>query len=261
MQIPRFFINPEAIDTGKGFVLVSDKAIVSQITKVLRLGVDDQVDVLDGCGNIFRCELCDLPKRNGGTKSSIVARIKEKRLALGDASVAITVGLSLLKNDRFEWAIEKMTELGVAKIVPLMLSRSIVKNSGRSERWQSIAKEAAEQCERATIPHIVSPRSFAEFLGDPKFKSEYTYSFICAERSDAPSLKNVLCNWQSNPIHSQKHRESISIFVGAEGGFTQEELDLARHHGVSLVSLGPRILRAETAAIYAVGLIVSFLDV
>lgn len=258
MPISRFFINPEAISTGDSRVVISDKSIINQIINVLRLRQGDEIEVLDGQGNIFRCALSLVPERGHLQREpKVEAQIKETQIAKGDPKVNVTVALSMLKNDRFEWAIEKMTELGVCKIIPLKLTRTIVQGGGKIERWQTIAKEAAEQCERATIPHIVPPISFSELLAENNFSETETRSFIAGERKEAPHLADVLCNQNSHQSHSRIHNERISIFIGAEGGFTQEELDLACHHGLSLVSLGPRILRAETAAIYALGLIVT----
>jgi 16S rRNA (uracil1498-N3)-methyltransferase len=155
----------------------------------------------------------------------------------------VTLALSIIKFDPFEWAIEKATELGVSTIVPLAAGRSekslIVAGTKRVERWKKILAEASQQSRRVRVPvlePISSPEeAFSACKGDAKM--------ILSERADAPSLRAVLGGKQSVP--------SLMLAVGPEGGWTEKEFAAARSAGFREASLGRLILRAETAVIAA----------
>lgn len=249
MRVPRFFIRSNDIDPATGVANLRDSKQIWQIMQVLRLRSSDLIDLLDGEGNIYRCRLNDFTKKS--SSDLLTATIEKTGEAKGEPSIDITVALPILRRNRFEWAVEKLTELGVRKIVALIVERSVALGDN-SDRWHAIAKEAAEQCERALIPNVVAPTTLVDFLGGG-FKDINEAAIILAERSNAMTLPAVLCNLAPRP-------NKISIIVGAEGGFTANELQLAQDAGAHAVFLGARILRAETAAIYAVSITVSTLD-
>jgi 16S rRNA (uracil1498-N3)-methyltransferase len=186
------------------------------------------------------------------------------------------VALPLLKSGRFEWAIEKLTEIGVAKIVPIMTARSVVRYeagqpeefSGKLKRWQAIAREAAEQCERGLIPDMVRPVALDKFLTERKSVKEEL--IIGAERSGARGLAELLASGeirhffrQASPDDSPAANHdaaSLVVLVGPEGGLTRGEFELAFATGAKPVTLGKRILRTETAALYAASLLIGHLD-
>ncbi len=254
MAQPRFFQPPEAIDTEAGLVLITEARIVSQIRHVLRLKVGDGILVLDGLGNLYRCALRSL----GPT--AIRAEVLDCERARGEAAVRVTIGLPLLKGDRFDWAIQKLTELGVAQLVPLTCERTVVKGPSETKlpRWQLIAREAAEQCERSTIPHIVSPTRLEDLVTGPDTITGggIDLSLICTERRKAPLLQSLLHDQRKD----NKHPNHILALIGPEGGFSDREVAMAQAAGMTPVSLGPRILRAETAAIYSLSLVIAELD-
>ena len=280
MTVPRFFVPAKTIDRQNKRVSYSDGPIAKQISKVLRLQSGDALDFLDGTGAIYHCQL------ESCSKETIIASIQSTIEANNKSALRINVALPPLKSGRFEWALEKLTELGVTQIIPILVERSVVKPnqhesqlrekkdqldlstfserslsanapeelSGKLARWQSIVKEAAEQCERTVLPQLVSPISFASFLQAEQNARPNSVRFICAERSTGHSFAESLCNQLSG---RSERVEDITIAIGAEGGFTEHELTTAIAAGFAPVSLGKLILRAETAAIYALAIVAS----
>lgn len=254
MAQPRFFQPPQAIDTKAGVVSIGDERIASQIRRVLRLKAGDEILILDGMGNLYRCALTSLGP------NLVRAEILVCEKATGEPAIKVTVGLPLIKGDRFDWAIQKLTELGASRVVPLTCERTVVKgpSTGKLPRWQLIARESAEQCERPTIPHIVSPTALVDLVTNPDTITGggVELSLICAERRKAPLLQSLLHSRRE----SGKHPNHTLILIGPEGGFSDREVTMAGDAGFAQVSLGPRILRAETAAIYSLSLVMAELE-
>ncbi len=253
MTTHRFFIAPQFINEERGEILCQSQKLVKQIRKVLRLENGDQVDVLDGQGNIYHCILANItPKAN---RDFFQAKIAGKEKIIEPAGINFTIAMPLIKPSRFEWALEKLTELGVDKIVPIALSRSAIKTQEFSKltRWQKIIQEASEQCERACIPELLAPLAFLDWLHQYEKGKDGILRLICAERRTAQFLTEVLCNRQNNLL------SDCAIAVGAAGGFSDEEIQAALTHGFIPVSLGTNILRSETAAIYALSVTKSLL--
>jgi len=259
MSAPRFFIPKEAVSSDALCVRYEDESLAKQLKKVLRLRKGDYLDFLDGTGNLYHCSLTGLEGRC--VEASIL------KIDQGDNhSRKMIVALSPLKSGRFEWAIEKLTELNAAEIVPIILERSVVRaNGGTTEsgtesatnkmtRWRSVAREAAEQCERLTLPHLVAPLPFESFLKRERELRPHGLRLICAERRDAPSIAESLCNLGATSAEDDR---TLTIAIGAEGGFTASEIEEAELAGFKSVSLGKLILRAETAAIYALSIVAS----
>ena len=185
-------------------------------------------------------------------RRGIIASIADGRVefALGESVLAvpaanITLVLSIFKFDRMEWAIEKCTELGVAKIVPMISQRTEKHLASaaekRMERWQRIARQASEQSRRVSPPEIATPIKFRDAMGIPGGSR-----VVLAENQQQVMLKDAI------PPHAE-----IVLALGPEGGWTDAELKSFRDAGWVLVSLGNPILRAETAAIAAVAIAVS----
>jgi 16S rRNA (uracil1498-N3)-methyltransferase len=163
--------------------------------------------------------------------------------------VEIVLYQALIKGDRFEWVLEKGTELGVARFVPLLASRSVVRpragRSGRSQRWQRVVTEAAEQCGRGLLPRVASPVELGEALASAR-----GLRLLLWEEERAMGLRSALREGLAE--QSEAKRPLLSVFVGPEGGFSREEAESALSHGARVVSLGRRVLRSETAGIAAV---------
>jgi 16S rRNA (uracil1498-N3)-methyltransferase len=256
MTIPRFFIPATAVDHRLGRVVYPDHNLCQQITRVLRLKSGSPINLLDGQGKLYGCTL------ESASNGKLTATIDESLAVSDPLTVEIHMGMPLLKGGRFEWALEKLTELGVAKISPIVVRRSVVKpqadeerpdqSSQKLRRWQAILKESAEQCERATIPRLVPPIDYHSFVESVRQDPAIGLKIICAERRQSPHLSKLLGNHVGLAAGKQ-----LVIAVGAEGGFTDEEVAHAISNGFASVCLGSSILRSETAAIYALAIVAS----
>lgn len=270
MTTHRFMVPAQDIDPVAGTVLVTDAAQIKQIIKVLRLGKGSELEFLDGHGSVYRCRI---KRAKRDIVEAEILECRDSEDASEEPKLKVTMILSLLKGTQFKTALSKLTEIGVHKIVPVIASRSVVaaKNdqedgddATRMRRWMSIIREATEQCERSMSPYMVNVRTFAEAINDLKDvpKEARQHVFICTERSKAPHLMSYLYNkldsYRAGPPSPVVPMSDIYIIIGPEGGFTAEEIDLAVSIGCIPCSLGPTILRAETAAIFAASLVASF---
>ena len=216
------FFTDEILEVNKQYPL--NKDIVYQLKKVLRANDGYEFRFVDKNTHIFLCSLKD-------NEALILEDLKENN----ELDVDITVVLSLIKNDKFDFAIQKLTELGVKRIVPYMAKRSVVKpgkNGNKLNRFTSIAREASEQCHRNIVPEICDYISFKDLV---KYKSEIN---LIAYEKETVSINDL------------SKAKSITYIIGPEGGFEKEEYEDIVKLGFDSISLGKRILRAETAAIY-----------
>jgi len=205
--------------------------------KVLRLKKGDQIRLFDGTGN----EITGQIVATGPRKVEIKVITREKVRTKG---ILMDLAISVPKGKRWDWLIQKATELGVGRIIPILTKRGVVlpKKEGKSERWSRIAIEAAKQSQRATVPGITEPVKFEELLD---FTEKYDLKLI-ALPSAKQELKHAL----------QKRRpKRILCLIGPEGGFTDEEQDKAKKRGFVPVKLGKEILRVETAGIAMLAMI------
>ncbi|MDP6513222.1 MAG: 16S rRNA (uracil(1498)-N(3))-methyltransferase [SAR202 cluster bacterium] len=240
----RFFVPPESILDGKA-ILSGDQA--HQIARVLRQAPGDGIILLDNTGHEYDVTLTAVsPKLVEGD-------VTGRRLGLGEPDVKITLYQAMLKSDRFELVLQKCAELGVSTFVPIITERTVVRASegqrasSRLDRWRRILIEAAEQSRRARIPVVAPPISF-----EAAVQSQPSLAVMPWEEDRSTNLRDVISESEVEGLD----RSEVSIIIGPEGGFTAEEADLARRHGVQTVSLGRRILRAETAAIAAVAAVI-----
>jgi 16S rRNA (uracil1498-N3)-methyltransferase len=202
--------------------------------------------LLDGAGFEYPATLTAVGK------DSVEVSLGERRPGRSEPVVHVRLYLSLLnKPDKFEWALQKCTELGVSEIVPLEASRSVSggpSSESRYERWERIVREAAEQSGRCRLPVMARSTSFSDVVREESVcsRSRSGHLALFPTLEAATSLKAVL---------SAERANSVSIFIGPEGGFTPAEVDTARNSGLCPVTLGPRTLRAETAAVAALTMI------
>jgi 16S rRNA (uracil1498-N3)-methyltransferase len=229
--MPRVYIPPERIG-GEQIPLQSREA--RYILTVLRLVPGDEVTVFDGEGREYRTALCE--EYEGGVYLAIQEALSPER----ESPLRITLGQGLLKGERMKFVIQKATELGVDRIIPLVSSRSIPIVEGeretlRLERWRRIAQEAAKQCGRTVVPEIGSIHELGDFISQGA-----GVRVILWEGEHAP-LREVI-----GEIDPQ---EGITLLIGPEGGFSEEEVLKAQDQGFLVAGLGKRILRAETAAL------------
>jgi 16S rRNA (uracil1498-N3)-methyltransferase len=235
---PRFFIN---LDQVRGTRISVTGEDVRHIRTVLRKQPGDLLTLLDGQGTEYTARITAIEK------AEIATEIADRRQR-SPLSPAIVLGQGIAKSDKMDWIVQKATELGAASIVPLVTGRTIVKvkdEEKRVARWQKICREAAMQSDRPDIPAVERIRSFEEFL---------------AHLTPGPQCI-LLMPWEegTEPIRQvlrkQKEAKQVVVLIGPEGGFSKAEAEAADSRGFHLVSLGPNILRTETAAIAALAMI------
>lgn len=231
----RYFIEPHLM-SDREVVITGDD--VHHIVKVMRYSIGDSILVSDGVGRAVKARLTLLEK------DQVRAEIVEELTEVRELPIRVTIGQGLPKGDKLEWIIQKGTEMGAYAFQPFSSERTIVKIDEKKEgkkldRWQKIAKEAAEQAHRSILPKVLNPTSLKALLDTSQ---SYTTRIIAYEQETSVGLKDV----------SDRLRESDSLLVliGPEGGFSQEEVAQAQAAGFVSVQLGPRILRTETASQY-----------
>ena len=226
--MPKFFTKTDFI-TGNILKITGED--VSHISKVLRMSAGDSIIVCDGEGNDYDAVIKSI------SKTEVVAEITGKYVCDAEPCVEVTLYQALPKQGKMEYIIQKNTELGVNKIIPVYTKRCVVKPSDKTERWQKVAESAAKQCGRGIIPQVMPVISFDEAV---KQMEEYDLALMPYECEEENGLKKVLSSFQY---------KSISIFIGPEGGFDEKENESAKEINSKIISLGKRILRTETAAI------------
>ncbi|ACL76145.1 protein of unknown function DUF558 [Ruminiclostridium cellulolyticum H10] len=212
------------------------------LKKVLRAQIKDELTVCCG-GFDYTVEIEEIKN------SSIVCVITDINKNYTESSLKVTLFQGLPKSDKMELIIQKCVELGVWEIVPVMTERCVSRINtdkdaqNKLARWQKIAREAAKQCNRGIIPNIHYPITFKEAV---EMASQAELSVIPYEKESAVGLKNVVARYQGIT--------SGSIIIGPEGGFEEKEVKMAEDRGVKKISLGPRILRTETAGMVSLSL-------
>lgn len=240
-----FFVDPRAV-TPPTIRMTGD--LLRHLRDSLRLHPGDFLILNDGCGSRYRVEVTQI------TSQAIDSRIIDRQTEPSQRTPPIVLGQALIKGDKMDWVIQKATELGVATIVPLHSAHGVIKpNPERLEhqrsRWERIARDAAQQSERWTLPTIADPVDLAEIC---RQYASAPLKGILTERSSGPSLAAI--QLPANP------EQPIVLLVGPEGGWAPEEHRLAQEQGFIPLTLGPRILRAETATIAALSILQSRLD-
>jgi 16S rRNA (uracil1498-N3)-methyltransferase len=229
--MPRIYIPPERIDDGE-ISLQSREA--RYILAVLRLGPGDEVMVFDGEGREYRTALTE--DYEGGIYLSIQEELNPER----ESPLRITLGQGLLKGEKMKFVIQKATELGVDRIIPIVSSRSIPLVEGeretlRIERWRRIAQEAAKQCGRTVVPEIAPIHELDDVL------SQDEGTRVLLWEGEPTPLRDV--------IEEIDPKGEITLIIGPEGGFSETEVLKAQDQGFLVAGLGQRILRAETASL------------
>ncbi len=236
MSRRRFFVPRERI-LGDVASLPPDQA--HHLRDVLRLAPGDEVEIFDGEGNGYtgRVEADD-----SGVHVALLKKLPQAEAP----GVSITLAPALIKADRFEWLLQKATELGADEIVPLStrFSQNRIPSGrlgARLERWERIVREASKQCRRLTVPHVREPMRFTKFL----------------EASLPPPVSRLLLYEKAPACRSSSFVPAARVLVctGPEGGWDVSEVEAAQQAGFQVFGLGPRILRAETAAIAALAII------
>lgn len=239
----RFFIplaspTPERLD-------ITEPALIHRMRDVLRLRPGDAVIVFDNSGWEYEVLLEQVGSDH------LVGQIRQRRICQNEPRTKITLYQAVLKGERFEWALQKGTEVGVSAFVPLLSERCIVQDAHqlsrrKLQRWEKIIQAAAEQSRRGRVPTL---------------QPLMLFSAACEQVHRSGGLALIPWEGASTPLRAvleEARTESpfnVAIFIGPEGGFSEAEVQLARNYGLRPVRLGPRILRAETAGVVAAALV------
>lgn len=248
MRLHRFFIT-QAL-SREGEFMVTNENLLNQWRNVLRMVAGDKAIIFDGSGDEALCEFKTLDKK----KATLA--VLERKAGLVPAR-EVTLFMALIKKDNFELVLEKATELGVSHIVPVECARSEKKGINRA-RSEKILREAAEQSGRATVPIL------DEVLRAPDIFKKYTTPLVVFDPMGGESAREFFV--KDSPSQTLQHKACegqsftgilttpIGVLIGPEGGFTDEELAFFKQNNIPILTTGPTILRAETAAIVALTL-------
>lgn len=224
----KFFIPRKNISPNK---LIIDGEDVKHITKVLRLGVGDELTCCDGMGNDYKAVISSV-----GT--DIECTISDKLKSETEADLHTVLIQGVPKAAKMDYIIQKTTELGICEIYPCEMSRCVAKidNGKKIERWQKISREAAKQSGRGIVPKIHNPINISEAIEVLKAAD---VAFVPYECEEDKFLKPLLTSAESP--------RTVAFMIGPEGGFDKTEIQRISENGIPVVSLGKRILRTETA--------------
>ncbi|MFJ5715424.1 16S rRNA (uracil(1498)-N(3))-methyltransferase [Neobacillus sp. NPDC093127] len=239
----RYFVKHRANDDSF-FIDEEDR---HHIVKVMRMQIGDQIICVDPEGKQAICRLAEI------TDESVVADVVQWKEEVSELPISITIASGLPKGDKLEWIIQKGSELGAHQFLPFSAARSVVKwdekkAAKKIERWQKIAKEAAEQSHRTMMPEIMSPMNFKALMGK---SSDFDFKLAAFEDESRNGEISVF----SSTLKQMKKGQSLLLVFGPEGGLADEEVKLLKENGFDLCGLGPRILRTETAPLYALSAI------
>lgn len=235
----KFFVSAEQVRFPNIYIYGED---VDHIVKVLRLRNGDKIQISDGNGKEYICEIIKSDKKE------VVCNIIESFDNETEAPINITLYQGLPKSQKMDLIVQKCVEIGVVRIVPVITNRVVVKVEGRDlknkiERWKRIAYEAAKQSNRGIVPIVSDVMNFEEAIEEMKQKDLVVVPY---EREKERGIKD---------LRDRKDIKDIAIFIGPEGGFEEEEIENCLDIGAIPVTLGPRILRTETAGFVTSALI------
>jgi len=236
----RFFVPPSHIE-GERVTLTADAS--RQLARVLRARPGDCITVLDNSGYEYAVTLDSVTPRNS------TGIVTDRYIGEGEARLSITLYQGLMKSDRFEYVLQKGTELGITRFVPIISERTVARNvvsPNRLARWSKIIREAAEQAGRSRLPVLKETLSFTEAC-DAISKP----AIIGWESERDTGIRDTLVRLKADV----REARSISIMIGSEGGLDDGEVEYALSRGIAPVSLGRRVLRAETAGVIAAAVV------
>jgi len=236
----RFFIEQSDVNGPAAIIKGSDS---NHIKNVLRLRLGDKIGLFDGTGYEYESRITAF------SPGKVELQVLKKFPSTTESPLHLTVAQAFLKDKKMDGLVRQVTELGITEWLPFMANRSVPRPdakrlAARTQRWEKIAKEALKQCKRGRIPQIGPALSFEEILN---LKEGYDLNIVFWENESSPMT--------SFKTSDRNPPQKILIVLGPEGGFSLEEIKNAKSSGFVTASLGPRILRAETAAIAACTLI------
>ncbi len=237
--MPHFYINPKDIKDNS--FIVKDEQF-HYLSTVRRFSVGDEINIFDGLGNSYKARIDVVGKKQ--IKGTILS---SKTLVLPNKKVSLYTAIP--KGERFDWLIEKASEIGISRIVPTIYTRSVIKelSTNKIERYKKISISASSQSWRADIMPIETPKKFSEIVETLNQKN--TLNILPYESEEKDTIYKV--------VENNKH---INIFIGPEGGFDNMEISLALKNNFKIVTLGKNILRVETAGIVASSVVLTMIN-
>jgi 16S rRNA (uracil1498-N3)-methyltransferase len=240
----RFYLPPEHWQSD---ALALGGAEAHHCRNVLRLGPGDKVVLFDGRGREFTAEII----------STEAAQIRLRKLHEAQTPplrCLITLGQAVPKGKNMDLIVQKAVEIGASEIAPILSDRTVVRldeesAASKQSKWQTVAIEAAKQCGQNWLPRVQVPQTMAQFFQKLR---RFDLQLIGSLQSDAVHLKKILTEYSAE--HGDRPT-SVLMLVGPEGDFTPAELSLARSHGCRPITLGPIVLRVETASIYCLSVL------
>lgn len=243
----RFFLPAETLNNDE---ITFPPEVGRQINRVLRLKAGTHVVVLDNRGLQADVELTEV------SSERVTGRILQRAPASGEPDARLTLYLGLTQREKFEWMLQKCTEVGAAVFVPLVTQRSLVQHGEEVERkrarWEAILREASEQCGRGRIPELHPALQWKGAVEDAV--NSHDLVVVAWEGEHILGLRTALAGLRG------RSAPKLAIMIGPEGGLSEEEIIFARAAGVKALSLGARILRMETAAVVAAALALEALE-
>ncbi|MBK5253668.1 MAG: 16S rRNA (uracil(1498)-N(3))-methyltransferase [Peptostreptococcaceae bacterium] len=235
----RFFV--DSSDIGTEYININDKGDIKHMTKVLRLSVGDAVDISDGVIWEYETEISEI------SNEEVILKITDKQHFAREPEIEICLYQGIPKAGKMGNIIQKSVELGVKKIVPVFMDRTVVLDKGKFdkkiERWQKVSSEAVKQCKRGIIPKVAINVKFKDILPE---LNEYDLVVFPYENENNRTIKDLL---------SENNPKSVAVIIGPEGGFSDNEAKSLIDNGILGVSLGKTILRTETAGPTAIAMI------
>jgi len=225
-----FYAPPQNIVNG---MVQLRGAEVRHVVKVMRKGPGDTIKFVDGMGTEYLARISEVKK------DRLIGEVMESRPSDAEPKTRVTLAPGLIKGQRMDFLIEKATELGAHEFWPVICERSVRRLNRAKDRWQKVALSALKQCGRAYLPRVLDPIKFEDVI---KRRQKFAYGLVADPRARR-TLKDI------------KVSESVIVLLGPEGGFTEEELETAERAGFIPFSMGKRILRADTASIVALAMI------
>ena len=236
MRIPRIYTQQEL---GAGTQLTLEPAASHHISRVLRMAAGDLLSLFNGQGGEYRATISNLDKK------SVVVTTQQHNPGDLESPLRLELGIALSRGDRFDWVIQKATELGVASIAPLMSERTEVKLKGdridkKTQHWQQIIISACEQSGRNRLPELQPVSGLNSWLPTAQAQRKF-----------------VLHHRATSAANSTNTPSSVALLIGPEGGLSSEEISAAGNAGFEALTLGPRIMRTETAPLAALAILQS----
>ena len=243
----RYFANFNNQDAS---VVIKD-GDVHHIKNVMRMKIGDAI-YLSNQQLVFYSVITSI------SDDEVICGLQYEIMENSELGVHVTIAQGLPKADKFEWIIQKTTELGVSKLIPISSERSIIKldpkkKQKKIDRYQKIAKEASEQSHRTLIPTVSNVMTVKELIEESK---SYTYKAVAYEATTEVDYHNF-----DKIMQEIKPQDSLIVFIGPEGGISNKEMTLLTENGFKIISLGNRILRTETAPIFVMSAVVYQLEV